>query len=898
MSKQKIYSVLFDVLPVNRKTGDIEIQKIESVQQNLDLAQFRDPIYCDVVDLAFADHIVPIETTPPAVSEVKWNAHQQLEEALKKTTTPLNLNFSSSQKPRGTIPIRQSHKNKEVIKSKTDLPNGIWEIGRIETHASTHSFFPEPILANDRNTKSYLTGSIPLEAQFTDLNWQKSTDFLPLTGSTISNELEKKLKELREVKIEPIKKEGVIINLGPATEAIPVSPPIVEKVTVTKANLSEQDLLVCPPQVTKFQWGKLLTVGIIANILFIGGLNFFQKGIQIKNEVTKKGNNALASLERAKDAFLGFRFDDANHEFIFAEKNFQSAQQELNNFSSSFLGLITALPGLNKTKDAEQLSEAGKLISESGADIASAFDGLKNANILSSIIPGGSKKQSTIDMFSLLRTFRVALIGADRNVVRAGRLLADVDSSLIPEEKRETFIDFQNKIPEFSKFLNAAIDYSGVLMEAMGQNGPMRYLVLLQNTSELRPTGGFPGTYAVVEFDQGVMKSFFVDDIYNPDGQLKELIIPPKPLQKITPTWGMRDSAWWADFPTSAYKVYEFYKKERKEEIDGVIALNVDMILKLLKFVEPIKLSKYGTVINPENFLEEIQSEVEYGSNRIQPKTVLKDFAPLFLDSITHISEDKWADVFLSIVESIQQKDLMVYFLEPSLEKFVKESGLAGEIRDFDGDFLMINHTNVMGSKTDAVIDNKVTLKLNISQDVVEHELTVQRIHNGGDSKYGFFNKKNNDYMRVFVPKDAELISIDGNSDFSFNPLIDYSDGEFKEDPDLEDLESAQKDTNGIKEWEENGKKVFGFWLVLEPKTTKAVTIRYKTNTIKNGNLIDYSLLVQKQPGVKSNINISIDSDRDLSLTGRFPESLNAIGDTLVMDQVFEKDILVGASFK
>ena len=180
----------------------------------------------------------------------------------------------------------------------------------------------------------------------------------------------------------------------------------------------------------------------------------------------------------------------------------------------------------------------------------------------------------------------------------------------------------------------------------------------------------------------------------------------------------------------------------------------------------------------------------------------------------------------------------------------------------------------------------------------MEHELTVQRTHNGGDSKYGFFNKKNNDYMRIFVSKDAELTSINGNSDFSFNPLVDYSEDEFKKDPDLEDLESAQKNVNGIKEWEENGKKVFGFWLVIEPKTTKIVTIRYKTNTTKNNNSIDYSLLVQKQPGVKSKVNVSIDSDRDLTLTGKFPESLNTIGDTLVMDQVFEKDILIGAQFK
>src|SRR3989344_28805 len=96
-----------------------------------------------------------------------------------------------------------------------------------------------------------------------------------------------------------------------------------------------------------------------------------------------------------------------------------------------------------------------------------------------------------------------------------------------------------------------------------------KYLILFQNPSELRPTGGFPGTYGVVTFKDGKLQDLKVDDVYNLDGQLQELIVPPIQLQHITPNWGMRDANWFIDFPTSARKITAFYKKESGYEVDG-----------------------------------------------------------------------------------------------------------------------------------------------------------------------------------------------------------------------------------------------------------------------------------------------------------------------------------------
>jgi hypothetical protein len=62
--------------------------------------------------------------------------------------------------------------------------------------------------------------------------------------------------------------------------------------------------------------------------------------------------------------------------------------------------------------------------------------------------------------------------------------------------------------------------------------GNKNYLVLLQNDTELRPSGGFLGSYAKVELASTGIKNISVQDIYVPDGQLLGHVDPPLPIQQ------------------------------------------------------------------------------------------------------------------------------------------------------------------------------------------------------------------------------------------------------------------------------------------------------------------------------------------------------------------------------
>ncbi len=584
---------------------------------------------------------------------------------------------------------------------------------------------------------------------------------------------------------------------------------------------------------------------------------FIFSSLNLKNSILQRSNQAYINLSSVQDNLSEFNFFEAASSFSLAARNFELLQKDLKK-ASSILGILdtVTLGGVSNTSD---LIKAGELISQAGLDLANALEKISGINLISVIqqeketpVVEQSSLLGAANILEVLSQFRINLIQASRNLNQAYNIILESESNLISDSERGKFEELKLKLPEFSNFIEKAANYSSALTMMLGQSSPQQYLVLFQNSSEIRPTGGFPGSYALVKFDKGVMQEFFVDDIYNPDGQMKEKIIPPRPLQKITPNWGMRDANWFNDFPASAKKVAEFYYKDTKNLVDGVVAVNVGLIPKILKITGPIEMADFGITLSSENFIAEVQKEVEYERTKgeSQPKQILVEFAPKFLEKLSGLSQEDWMKVFAVLVAGIEEKDIMTYFVDSHLEGLALENGFAGEIKNqpFQTGYLMITHSNIMGSKTDAVIDNFTSLTLGEdSEGNLIHSLEIERLHNGGD--LGFYNKRNNDYVRVLMPEDAELVEVIGNDPFEIVPLLNYQSQGFVSDPDLERYESKIQRKGSVEIFEEGGKKVIAFWMIIEPGQSKKVIVKYKTPKYN-------SIYFQKQPGIESSFKL------------------------------------------
>ena len=602
-------------------------------------------------------------------------------------------------------------------------------------------------------------------------------------------------------------------------------------------------------ELPKLKIPKLSRAWLLIAVTSISGLTIFgHYGFNLQKQLVAEGSSAVQNLQNAGEDIKKMDFVSASSNFAQAYQEFAKAGDNMNFMGAGIGSLLSDLPGAGKLKSAKNLVEVGKLMADAGQAMSDAMGEIAKTNlILNPLAVAGSD----VSIGDISTSLKKALTLSKKNLENAKQLLADVDDSTIPEDKKASFEDFKSKLPVFEKLINDSVDYSRFLEDFIGTRGTKKYLILFQNPSELRPTGGFPGTYGVVSFKDGKLQDFKVDGVYNLDGQLQELIIPPVQLQHITPNWGMRDSNWFIDFPTSARKITSFFKKESGYDVDGVITFSPQIVAHILDVVGPVEMPEYNLTLDSKNLFSALQNQVEYKGDRKQPKQIVMDLAPKLLKKLYSAESGKWLEVFNLLVSSMEQKDIFMYFRDLNLESFSVDKGFSGKVADIASDYLMVTFTNVKGSKTDLVMDSSLKVETTTENGDTKHKVSITRTHKGGNNKYGFYNKQSPTYVRVLVPENADFVGLTGNSKPNFKPLIDYATSGFKKDEDLAKFEEGSytdKET-GVTIYKEAGKTEFGFWMIINPGETKTVDLEYTVPSSNQG----YQFYVQKQPGLDIN---------------------------------------------
>ncbi|MBI2024895.1 MAG: DUF4012 domain-containing protein [Candidatus Harrisonbacteria bacterium] len=421
----------------------------------------------------------------------------------------------------------------------------------------------------------------------------------------------------------------------------------------------------------------------------------------------------------------------------------------------------------------------------------------------------------------------------------------------------EEFFDFSNRLVRIEKALGALIGW-------MEEPKKQRLLVLFQNPSEIRPGGGFIGSYAMITFFRGSLLDINVRDIYDPDGQLEAKIIPPKQLQGTTGRWGARDSNWFFDFPQSAKKAISLLEEskiysEQEIKFSGAIGLNVRVIEDLLETLGPIELLEYDLTIDSDNFLAEVQREVETGEDKAEgePKRILKVLAPIIFDKLSKLNESDKKILSEKLGKLIEAKDIMVYFDDSAVNDLLSDLGVSGAVAklsdDFIGEYLAIVNANIAGGKSDAFMKQSVKFESKIDgRGFVKNKVSITRTHNGADEKDQWYRKTNQDFMQIYVTPGSELEKITGATKKIVYPIIDYSEVNYRIDPDLENIETSELVF---------GKSVFSSWLSVKAGETKTLQVDYLgARPINLAAEQPYQFIFEKQSGVESALEIILEA--------------------------------------
>jgi hypothetical protein len=637
--------------------------------------------------------------------------------------------------------------------------------------------------------------------------------------------------------------------------------------------------------------------------------NFISQGLQIKKEGLSQGQTALAELMAAKDSIKKGDFRGSYLQFKNAHEKLSEISKNLDDMNALVVGVTKYLPYLSKISSGSHLVAVGNDISQVGILLS---DQLATLDKIKSNASGG-------ETVSYLELFQ----GSETNIKKISELLVDAQNNVesvnaddVPENYREKFSEIRNTLPEINKTLSEFLGQEKILSDILGGNGPRKYLFLFQNNQEMRPTGGFIGSYGLLDIFNGRVRKFFIDGIFNPDGQLRERVVPPVPIQKISANWSLHDSNWFPDFPKSAEKAAWFYEKTGGPTVDGVIAMTPTILGKLLAVTGPIDMPEYGVTVTEDNFIEKIQYEVEvdYDKDLNQPKKILGDLAPKILDKIFNSGSFSDLSQTLNIfVDSLNEKQVLIYSKNWEIEKVLSENGWSGEILNSPKDYVSVINTNINGFKTDGMIQEEISHNANIQPDgSIIDTLIVKRKHTGGDTAYEWWNKVNADYMRVYVPKGARLLSAEGQTREFNAPPLDYSALGYKRDPQVQMEEDSMRidQESGTRVYEDGEKTVFANWVYVSPKETATVKYTYilpfKIEMSAKNPADNYSLLAQKQSGSMGSKFISqINYPKSYKILWRYPENgpiqLSGLPDNqegIKMESELNVDRFVGLAFQ
>lgn len=399
-------------------------------------------------------------------------------------------------------------------------------------------------------------------------------------------------------------------------------------------------------------------------------------------------------------------------------------------------------------------------------------------------------------------------------------------------------------------------DMLPILPQVMGMQKKQTYLILFQNNMELRPSGGFIGSYGIVTFDKGKIGQLAVHNVYDADGQLKGHVEPPFAIRRYIPLvhWYLRDSGFDVDFSKSAAQAAYFLKQETGQQVDGVVAIDLSFVQSLIQAVGSVSVPQYNQTVTPENFFLLTESHAE--KNSFAGSTQKQDFLQTLFNTLqqkltsNHIS---LLSLLQSTQEALQEKHLLITMADPSVQDVFTVNGFSSALWDNRTsapntllDFTGINEANLGVNKVNYYVHRIVDQQMTIhSSGTVSGALTITYT-NSSDGKWPGGDYKN--YLRFILPQDAVLrsVTIDGKDErlqAAITNPAQYEAKSFTPPIGLE-VERAQ----------ESGRVLYGFLVSVGHGQSRQVHITYDLHQafdMRQGSFT-YSQLLFKQPGMFS----------------------------------------------
>jgi hypothetical protein len=401
--------------------------------------------------------------------------------------------------------------------------------------------------------------------------------------------------------------------------------------------------------------------------------------------------------------------------------------------------------------------------------------------VLFFLVKGQEEGTVTAQISSGERIVELLRIGQGR-FLNAGQYLASAQEAIDNLNLKNVSAQLLLQIEQITQYRNQLDKVDKILVDApdrlatiFGLDSPQNYLVLSENSDELRPSGGYISTYGWLRVrrfritDYGYSPTTDTSPNPPPAAMASELHIPDWWIQFPRPIYSAFDESWYADFPSTAKMAAWFYDNGNnpRSPVDGVLSIDITGFQRILEGLGQVTVPGYNEVVTPQNF-REVVYRIRAEGGEAHKAFLAATYKQILADWQT-ISQERSGQLLNVVLRALQEKHIMVYFKDPKLNEIVNLLNWSGAQTPGNYDYLMVADAN-LGNKSNSSISRQITYDVAIQPDgslqgraaisydysaaVAANDPAVKPEHYGNQIDY--FN-----LMQIFVPKGSIVTGAD-----------------------------------------------------------------------------------------------------------------------------------------
>jgi len=327
-------------------------------------------------------------------------------------------------------------------------------------------------------------------------------------------------------------------------------------------------------------------------------------------------------------------------------------------------------------------------------------------------------------------------------------------------------VDLKNNL-QLRRFLSVFKDFAL-------QDGRINMLVLMQDSSELRATGGFLTEAVVLGFNEAVLVDQQVFNISDLDKRVYGRKESPSDIKELLgeEILFLHDSNWQADFSKSSEEIQWFIEQATSSKVDLVIALNSKTLQEIVAVLGELQLGE-NLSINADNYLSK---QEEFATSDYKNPTDQKftwQLTDALLEKLFKLSDAQFSALSEVLITQLNQKELLLQSNNQILQQAIESNAWSGEESELlcPGEFQQTNclldfifqtETNVGTNKVNPYIKETIEHSLGISEKFIRHKRKIVFENTASSDLWPLGSYRN--YLRFYLNGQANLEKIELNN--------------------------------------------------------------------------------------------------------------------------------------